>query len=223
VVAATLLEEPPVVMGLVDPDRSALTRWAGTCDGYLVLGEGDRSAAYAAAADVEVTPVPTRWGYPLGRVTVRRSEPLGPGSGARLVNAWRIALAAEMGGAMRRAVDLTAAYVTNRRQFGRPIGSYQAVSHALGEAAVATEGTVWLARKAAANPEDGVMAAAAATYAADAARIVGQQTHQVTGAIGITLDYGLVASTMRLGVLRSELGGARRHAVALSELRWAAA
>ncbi|MCU4183440.1 acyl-CoA/acyl-ACP dehydrogenase [Acidiferrimicrobium sp. IK] len=217
-VAARLLDSAPLVVGLVDTDPCALTRYAGLCDAYLVLDSG--GASYAEAAQVDVTPEPSRWGYPLGRVRVRRAARLGSGTGGRLLAAWQVALAAEMGAAMRRAVDLTATYVTHRTQFGRPIGSYQAVSHALSEAKVATEGTIWMARRAAADPDDTILAAAAATYAADAAGLIVQRTHQVTGAIGITREYGLVASTMRLGVLRSELGGPRRHAIGLAELRW---
>ena len=62
---------------------------------------------------------------------------------------WRIALAVELVGSMRAALDLTVAHVSDRIQFGRPIGSFQAVQHGLAKCAVAIEGARWLAYEAA--------------------------------------------------------------------------
>ena len=60
-----------------------------------------------------------------------------------------IALALELVGSMRAALDLTVAHVSDRLQFGRPIGSFQAVQHGLAKCAVAVEGARWLAYEAA--------------------------------------------------------------------------
>ena len=61
---------------------------------------------------------------------------------------WRIALAAELVGSMRAALDLTVAHVSDRFQFGRPIGSFQAVQHGLAKCAVAIEGRAgWPTRR----------------------------------------------------------------------------
>lgn len=216
--APLVLRDAPLAVGLVDTAASALVRYAGHCDTYLVL-DGD-DARCVDRGDVEVRAFSTRWGYPLGTVDVRRARLLAPGSGARLRTGWQLSVAAEMASSMQQAVALTARYVAQRTQFGRPIGSFQAVSHRLARAAVAAEGSTWLARRAAAAIDDPRMAAVAATYAADAARQVVEATHQVTGAIGITREYDLVLSTMRLGVLHSELGGAAGHAMALADLQW---
>jgi alkylation response protein AidB-like acyl-CoA dehydrogenase len=214
-----LKDEPELAVALVSsPD--ALVRHAGQCDTYLVL-DGDE-AHVATAAQVTVEPVPSRWGYPLGRVAVQDRVSLGAGSGRRLRSAWQIALAAEMGAQMRRAVALTAAYVTERHQFGRPIGGYQAVAHQLAAAEVFAQGTTWLTRRAAWDPDDGALAAAAAAYACEGARVVVEATHQVTGAIGIAKEYDLVLSTMRLAFLESELGGGAAHAQDVSQQRWLA-
>jgi alkylation response protein AidB-like acyl-CoA dehydrogenase len=221
IVAPLLLKDSsPAAVGLVSSPRS-LVRYAGTCDTYLIL-DGDEAFA-AEAAQVNVEPVPTRWGYPLGRVRAAARSSLGPGSGRVLRTAWQIALAAEMGAQARKAVAVTAKYVTERHQFGRAIGSYQAVAHQLATAAVYAEGTMWMARRAAWDAEDTAFAAAAATYACEAARVVVTTTHQVTGAIGIAREYDLVLSTMRLGFLETELGGAEFHARTLSHERWPAA
>jgi alkylation response protein AidB-like acyl-CoA dehydrogenase len=232
-VAARALVTPAVIpgpelpasesaIGLVDlADPTSLVRYAGHCDTYLILNGFE--AWHAPAAEVNVTVVPTRWGYPLGRVALRGGTRLGPGSAAALRAAWQVALAAEMGAAMRQAVALTARYVSERKQFGRPIASFQAVSHRLARAAVEAEGATWLARRAAADMADHAMAATAAAYAAGAARLVAENTHQVSGAIGITREYDLVLSTMRLGVLSSELGGAGAHALDVAGQRWPSA
>jgi hypothetical protein len=217
IVAAVLPAVPGLSIGLVDGPRS-FVRYAGSCDTYLFL-DGDE-ASWAPAAQVSIEPVPSRWAYPLGRVSSAQRESLGAGSGRLLRSAWQLALAAEMGAQMSQAISLTSRYVTDRRQFGRPIASYQAVSHRLAHAAVFTEGTRWMARRAAWDIEDATTAAAAAAYACEAAQAVIEGTHQVTGAIGITDEYDLQLSTMRLGLLITELGGAPFHARTVSQTKW---
>ena len=84
----------------------------------------------------DVAPLRSNFGFPMGRIApaaLRRGDALGPGSGARLTDLWRLALAAEAVGAMRASLDVTVEYVKRRRQFGRAIGSFQAVQHRLAE------------------------------------------------------------------------------------------
>lgn len=216
-VSASLPGVPGLAIGLVSGPKS-FVRYAGQCDTYLFL-DGDE-VFVASGDEVEVEPVPSRWGYPLGRVTAKSREQLGAGLGPRLRAAWQLAIAAEMGAQMTQAISITARYVTDRKQFGKPIGSYQAVSHRLAQAEVFAEGTTWMARRAAWNLDDLTIAAAAATYACEAGRNVIEATHQVTGAIGITHEYDLVLSTMRLGVLVTELGGGAAHAQTVVKTRW---
>lgn len=216
VVGALIAEVNGNVIGLAEPDR--LVRYAGLCDSYLFMS-GEQGYV-CDAADAETSRIDSRWGYPLGYVRPIRCRELDPGTTAQLRRLWRIALAAEMGAQMQVAVQLSARYVTDRRQFGRPIGTYQAVSHQLATAHVYAEGATWLARRAGADPNDEVSAAVAATYACEAADVVIRATHQVTGAIGITEEYDLVLSTMRLGVLKLEFGGARAHARATARGHW---
>lgn len=219
-VAAALPAVPGLAIGLVSGPAS-FVRYAGQCDTYLFLDNDD--VLVAPAADVEVEPVPSRWGYPLGRVRSERADRLdvdGRPAGPRLRAAWQVALAAEMGAQMTRAISLTARYVSERKQFGKAIGSYQAVSHRLANADVFAQGTTWMARRASWNLDDLPIAAAAATYACEAGRNVIEATHQVTGAIGLTREYDLVLSTMRLGVLLTELGGGAAHAQSVVRTRW---
>jgi hypothetical protein len=198
---------PPAV-GLVAGRSAALCRWAPQCDAFLVL-DGDR-ALLAARGDVDVTPVESAFGASYGTVTVRRADEVG--SGDRLRRAWQVAIAAEAEGTMLAAIAKTAQYVSQRRQFGRPIGGFQAVQHRLATAYAMAMGTRWLARRAAWYVEDEFLTASAAAYGCEAAQVTYTNTHQVTGAIGITTEYGLVGWTTRLLGLRQELGGQRAHA-----------
>jgi Acyl-CoA dehydrogenase, C-terminal domain len=210
---AGVFDLPPAV-GLAD-GRSALCRWAPQCDAFLVL-DGEE-ALLCGRDDVEVEPVESTFGAPYGRVSVRRGSRVA--SGASLRRAWQVAIAAEAGGTMLAAIEKTAQHVTDRVQFGRPIGAFQAVQHRLAAAYAQAMGTRWLARRGAWFAGDEFVTASAAAYACEAAQLTYQNTHQVTGAIGITSEYGLVAWTLRLLALRQELGGQRAHAQRVALVR----
>ena len=121
---------------------------------------------------------------------------------------------------MEAALDLTIRHVTERHQFGRPLGANQALQHRLAELHVGVEGARWLARHAAATgarPEDAAIAAAHASAVAEA---LTRETHQLTGAMGLTEEYDLFLWTMRLPALRLELGGVGGHRRAVTHARW---
>jgi len=200
---------PPAV-GLVEGQSGSLVRYATECEAFLVL-DGAR-ALLADPDDVDIEPVEPAFGSSLGRVTVGRGDDLGEGSGDRLRRAWQVAIGAEAAGTMLAAITKTVAHVTDRHQFGRPIGSFQAVQHRLARAYAMAQGTKWLSQRAAWFHHDEFLTAAAAAYACEAARVTYTNTHQVSGAIGVTTEYGLVLHTMRLVGLQRELGGQRTHA-----------
>ncbi len=213
-VAARVLAGPlagvhdlPVAVGLLD-GRTALCRWGPSCDAFLVL-DGD-VALLASRDDVEVAPVASTFGASYAQVTVRRGTRVAEGD--RLRRAWQVAIAAEAEGLMLAAIAKTAQHVSERVQFGKPIGAFQAVQHRLAAAYAQAMGTRWLARRGAWYAENEFVTASAAAYACEAAALTYQNTHQVTGAIGITSEYGLVDWTLRLLGLRQELGGQRAHA-----------
>lgn len=202
---------PPRV-GLVDlaGGGSGLVRYAGRCDAYLLL-DGD-DAALATADDVEVEPVPSRAGYPMGRVRVRRSSPHPAAGAGALRRAWQAGLAVETGSIALAAVEFAARHVSGREQFGRPIGSFQAVQHRLARAYAMAQATRWLGRRGAWHHGDEYRTAAAATFATLTAREAYDDVHQVVGAIGVTSEYGMTEWTTRLLALHAELGGRRSHA-----------
>ncbi len=170
----------------------------------------------------DTTPVRSNFMLPVGRIAVHggSGESLGPGSGDALRRWWRVALAAELVGTMQAALDVTVAYVKGRRQFGRAIGSFQALQHRLALCVVQIEGARWLTLEAAAKEAPEEAAATAAAQAADAANHVFRETHQMTGAMGFTREHDLHVFSMRLQALRLELGGASAHLRAIASSRW---
>ena len=209
---------PPMV-GLMT-GRDGLVRFGGDCTVFLTLDHGEAYLVPAESARVERLHAPV--GYPMANVSLPdRGERLGAGAGDRLRRGWHIALAAEAAGCMTAAVTLTAAYVSDRYQFGRPIGSFQAVQHRLARAHTLASSALWLARRAAWQADSDYLAACAAAQAAVAADEVFTDTHQVTGAMGITSEHGLVAFTQRLVALQREFGGTTSHAqyVTLARMR----
>jgi alkylation response protein AidB-like acyl-CoA dehydrogenase len=131
----------------------------------------------------------------------------------------RIGLALEIAGALQAAVDFTTDYVKQRKVFGRPVGSYQAVQHRLAIDAHKARGAYWLALKAAWSGQ-GADAALAALYAQEAIASVIYDTHQFNGALGMTLEHKLHFWTFRLRWLQAEMGSARSQAGEAAAQTW---
>lgn len=118
--------------------------------------------------------------------------------------------AAQMDGAMSGVYDLTKRYTAERQQFGRPIGTFQAVrSHivTLAQVAVMTRLCVDRAAAALAAGEEASFAAYATKLLADQnAALSIKSGHQAHGAIGMTREYALQDFTRRLNAWRGEWG-----------------
>jgi alkylation response protein AidB-like acyl-CoA dehydrogenase len=113
---------------------------------------------------------------------------------ARVRDLGCIALAAEQAGAAARALELTVEYTRTRVQFGRPIGSFQALAHRMADLHVLVESAASLARAAAAaadrgEPGLGLRAAAAKVYCSEALQQVAAEMLQLHGAIAMTWEH----------------------------------
>jgi alkylation response protein AidB-like acyl-CoA dehydrogenase len=144
-------------------------------------------------------------------------EPLDSGAGAR----FHAALAAEVVGVCQRALDMTLEYVKDRKQFGVPVGSFQAVSHRCAQMLLHTESarsTAYFAAWAAdADPERlGEASALAAAAAASGGREVTASAIQAHGGIGFTWEADVHWLYKRAQVDSALLGGAARHRAALA-------
>ena len=207
--------ELPRPLCLVNGDRPArFLKQAATA--LCVDGETVRALSVEETA---VAPVDSLFGYPMARFAngsaIYRDAPIWQYSAEDLRHRWRVALAAEVAGLLKAAIDCTIDHVTNRQQFGRPLGSFQGVRHRLAEAYVRTGGVRLLALRAAEseNPTDSALAA---FYAQDAAATIIYDLHQFSGAMGITLEHPLHLWTYRLKALLSEMGGRIMHVDAAS-------
>ncbi|MDP1691922.1 MAG: acyl-CoA dehydrogenase family protein [Burkholderiaceae bacterium] len=127
--------------------------------------------------------------------------------------------AAMIGGACRRVLALTLAYTNDRKQFGRPIGQFQAVQHQLAQLAEETAAVRVAVQAAAACDSAWSTAAIAAAKlrAGEAAGLCTRIAHQLHGAIGITYEHALHQSTRRLLTWRDEHGAEAWWALELVE------
>ena len=122
--------------------------------------------------------------------------------------------AAEMAGAIERIATMTAEYVSERQQFGRPISAFQVVAHGAARLATLTQAATWSARLACASTDPSDTAAAKGWISAASAEVV-SLAHQLHGAIGFTEEYGLQRLSKRLRTLRFAYGDERFHHRAL--------
>jgi alkylation response protein AidB-like acyl-CoA dehydrogenase len=104
-----------------------------------------------------------------------------------------VALAAENVGGAQRCLDLSADYARERIQFGRPIGSFQAVKHKLTDMLIQVEqarsASYFAAREAAGGTDLAVAASLAKAYTGDAFFKAAADTIQIHGGIGFTWEH----------------------------------
>lgn len=219
VLAALKDTAPHTIVALFEGREATPSRFAQHASLALRL-DGDEAVLCTLEAG-QAQAVPSSFMFPFGMIpSGMKGDSLGSHSGARARDVARLALAAECVGAMDAALDLTVSYVTQRRQFGRAIGSFQAVQHRLAHAKVCVEGARLLTYEAACKNADSERVAVAAAHATQAARLVHNETHQLTGALGFTREHDLFVWSMRLQALRVELGGTTAHRRALASARW---
>jgi alkylation response protein AidB-like acyl-CoA dehydrogenase len=190
---------------------------------FIVLFERGSATLFEPAA-AEIEPVKTidstRRFF---RVTPNGDgEPLDGDAGG----AWQrieIALAAELVGICQRALEMAVEYAKDRKQFDRPIGAYQGVSHRCAQMMLETESARaamlyagWVADN---EPESLPLAASMAkAYAADAGWRVTASSLQVHGGIGFTWEHDLHWFLKRARTDGALFGSARQHRDRVAEL-----
>lgn len=116
---------------------------------------------------------------------------------------------AQMAGALRALLELSVQYVGERKQFGKPIGAFQAIQQQLAVLAEQAAAASMAAEAAFAESREGLAdftIAVAKVSAGDAASQGAAIAHGVHGAIGFTQEYALQLYTRRLWAWRSEFG-----------------
>jgi len=127
-----------------------------------------------------------------------------------------VAYAAELLGCAATALDMAVAYAGEREQFGRPIGSFQAIKHRCADMLVDVEGmrsaTWWAAWcLATGDPQQSVAASTAKAWCSDAADRVLTSALQVHGGIGFTWECDLHLYLKRVQYDRLAFGNAAAH------------
>lgn len=196
--------------------------WVSNAARIVLLADGpdgEMAVALHDTAGAEVTAGRNMAGEP--RDTLRFDSLRVPGDAAAPAATNRAALyrrgalgrAVMMAGAMERALDIAVTYAGERKQFGRPIGKFQAVQQNLAVMAgqVAAAGAAADAGIEALSVEDAAtqefLIAIAKTRVGDAATLASEIAHQAHGAIGFTKEYSLQLYTRRLWSWRDEFGG----------------
>jgi hypothetical protein len=206
-------------LALVENGRPG--RFVAAARTILVIDGDAMGIAQPAADDVES--VESLFAYPMGRLKVGvKTTPLCDEEAANMRKWLRIAFAAEASGLLQAAVASTVEHLTLRKQFGRPLGSFQALRHRMAECAVLAGGVRWLALKAAGTADQGD-AALAAMHAQESATRIIYDVHQMLAAMGMTLEHSLHLWTYRLKALLSELGGRGGQAKAVAKYCFEAA
>jgi hypothetical protein len=208
--------EPPVALawGLGKPARY-LDRARTVC-----LFDGDCILVGTPSRE-DWKPVESVLAYPLATLrTVPRDAVRYTGSHAAAIRRRSlIGIAAEAAGLMRGALDQTVEYVKDRRQFGQPLGHFQAIQHRLAEDAQLVHACRSLAFQAAYEDDDR-HASVACLYAQEAIRKIVHDCHQFSGAMGLTLEYPLHLWTYRLKFLQGEAGGRAEQARRVADCVW---
>jgi len=136
------------------------------------------------------------------------------------------ATAAFLGGIAQHLLDTTLGYVKQREQFGRPVGSFQAVKHKLAETLLVVEtskAATWYAALAIAEnrPDRAQACSVAKAYASDAEDKANTEALQLHGGIGFTWEYDLHLWLKRGKVLEQAYGSARQHRARLAQTLFA--
>jgi alkylation response protein AidB-like acyl-CoA dehydrogenase len=191
----------------------------------LVLVEPNHTARVVTTEQAEISPVgsidPTRSAARV-HVPAGAGDPLA-GDVSAGVDRALVAVSSELVGVCGRALDLTVAYVKERKQFGVPVGAYQAVSHRCAQMLLDTEkarsSAAFAAWTADADP-DRLAEAAAMTKASasDAGQDVTASAIQAHGGIGFTWEADIHWLYKRAQIDAALLGGAKHHRARLAAI-----
>lgn len=235
--ATTVATEALLAGGSEDARRRLLPRIAAGEIATVALGDGpvldaDRADILLAVVGddlVELDPVAAqpRWvesmdqTIRLAHLTKDAGAPIGDGRAAReraeLVGA--TACAALAVGLCDRALRMTVDYAQEREQFGRPIGSFQALKHRMADMLCRLElarSASWAAAHALGDPaadpaEVAFLSHAAASYSAEAARHLAAEAVQLHGGIAITWEHDAQLVFKRAHALGTLYGAPHAH------------
>jgi alkylation response protein AidB-like acyl-CoA dehydrogenase len=200
---------------------------AAIADWIVVLARNGVSLVAKGAPGLKISPMvsmdPTRKLYAVQFLDTP-AERLGDFAAVMpAIDVATTALVAEMVGGMQRTLDLTVEYAKTRKQFGKTIGSFQAVQHQCADMYLETESSRSAAYYAAWALEENMPDAVAAVsiakiYASDAGRTVGNRGIQIHGGMGFTWENDLHLYYRRAKASETAFGDATFHRERLARL-----
>lgn len=223
---------------LLTGDAVVLTAWqdrAGTLTPCLEAGATRRFIPMAAgathflvpteagltvvpAAEADLTTEPTNDGGNLGTLRPKAYRSVGQADLGPALDKAALATAAYLLGGMEAAFAMTLAYLNTRQQFGKIIGTFQALQHKAVDVKVQIALTRASVEAAAAGIDNGAEGDAASALvsrakarASEASMIVGQMCVQLSGGIGYTDDYDVGLYLRKAMTLAPMFGGAALH------------
>lgn len=208
---------------------------ADTADDFIVIATLPEGPAwFSVAADAEGVTVDLRESLdltrPIGHLVlhdVKATLLVGPQSAGRVLaevnDKAAAALAAEMVGGAKAALDQSVSWSLERTQFGRPIGSFQAIKHMCADALVEIETARLLAEYAAWAIEEGapdasVVASMAKQAASDAFSLAAGNNIQIHGGIGFTWEHSAHLYFRRAKASSALFGTPHRHRARIADL-----
>jgi acyl-CoA dehydrogenase len=182
-------------------------------DAIAIVAVAGASLLLLDAKSAQITPGVNMAGEPRDTLRFTSVKPLAVGEAADadlMLCRGAAARAVQLGAAAARALEITVEYATQRQQFGRPIGNFQAIQHQLAAVASEVASAQVAARQAylafATAKGEAFVAAIAKARANEAAGAVARVAQQVHGAIGYTREYHLQRFTRRIQSWRGEFG-----------------
>ncbi|MDQ3933502.1 MAG: acyl-CoA/acyl-ACP dehydrogenase [Actinomycetota bacterium] len=209
-------------VGVVNDGAAPLVPDADTASFVVLVENGSASVVETAAAQPQqVETIDSTRRYFRVEATGDGDPLEGDVEGA--IQRIEVALAAELVGLSQRALEMAVEYAKDRKQFDRPIGAYQGVSHRCAQMMLETESAraamLYAAWAADHEPESLPLGASMAkAYAADAGWRVTASSLQVHGGIGFTWEHDLHWFLKRARADGALFGSARSHRDRVAEL-----
>jgi alkylation response protein AidB-like acyl-CoA dehydrogenase len=216
--------EPITVLGLRPAVAGTLTLVPGGAVAHRVLALDGDELALVTPGPTDASPPSNLGTAPLADIDLRRADAritLASGPDAHrhytaALDEWRALTASWLVGLARAALDIGVAYAMERKQFGVPIGSFQAVAHRLADLATSVDGAALLAAKAAWALDTGDEAAAtlpavAFSFCGETAQAVAAASLHYHGGYGFMEEYDIQLHFRRAKAARLVLGDPRRE------------
>jgi len=213
------------VSGVADalPASVLLVPAEGVPQGLYLVDMSSSGVAKAPVVSLDMTRQLCDLSFDHAPGTLLASGPAASQALDAALTAGAAALAAEQVGLAQRCLDMTLRYVKERRQFARPVGSFQALKHRLADAWVAVSQARAASRYAAAclatgHPDAKVAVAVAKAYCSETAVLAAQECVQLHGGIGFTWEHPAHLYLKRAKADSIAFGTPDAHRTALASL-----